>query len=52
MAPNQPTKAGKSSSKPKEPTESELKKLLLFLWACHKASGAQVRVSFDSLELI
>ncbi|KXG53292.1 uncharacterized protein PGRI_003420 [Penicillium griseofulvum] len=44
MAPKEPTKGGKRSSKPKEPRESELKKLLLLLWDCHKASGAQIAV--------
>ncbi|CDM37702.1 hypothetical protein DTO013E5_6243 [Penicillium roqueforti] len=45
MAPTKSTpasKAGKSPSKPKEPRDSDLKKQLLFLWACHKISGVQV----------
>ncbi|KAJ5206433.1 hypothetical protein N7491_002950 [Penicillium cf. griseofulvum] len=45
MAPKQPTKAGKSPSKPREPKESELKKQLLFLWACHKASDVQIDIA-------
>ncbi|KAJ5700786.1 hypothetical protein N7536_003799 [Penicillium majusculum] len=45
MAPNKPTpKAGKSPAKPKEPRDSDLKKQLLFLWACHKVSDVQIDI--------
>ncbi|KAK4865500.1 hypothetical protein LT330_009288 [Penicillium expansum] len=39
-----PSKAGKSPSKPKEPKESDVKRQLLFLWACHKLSDVQVDI--------
>ncbi|KAF4762530.1 hypothetical protein HAV15_006831 [Penicillium sp. str.  len=45
MAPNKPApKAGKSPAKPKEPRDSDLKKQLLFLWACHKVSDDQIDI--------
>ncbi|QQK46277.1 Short-chain dehydrogenase/reductase SDR [Penicillium digitatum] len=39
-----PPTAGKSLSKPKEPKESDVKRQLLFLWACYKISDVQVDI--------
>ncbi|KAJ5597270.1 hypothetical protein N7537_007354 [Penicillium hordei] len=45
MAANKSTsKVGKSPAKPKEPRDSDLKKQLLFLWACHKVSDVQIDI--------
>ncbi|OQE43156.1 hypothetical protein PENCOP_c003G05494 [Penicillium coprophilum] len=42
MAPKQPTKVGKSPTKPREPKESDLKRQLLFLWTCYKVSNVHI----------
>ncbi|KOS40500.1 hypothetical protein ACN38_g8634 [Penicillium nordicum] len=45
MAPTKSaSKVGKSPAKPKEPKDSDLKKQLLFLWACHKVSNVQIDI--------